>query len=77
MPSVDRGCDAVAPQNPGGLKRRGNIRFDPRSPSKAVLELPSRWCRRVVITPKTVAEIGRIRRQQTITPTDAQEVITA
>jgi putative transposase len=44
----------------------------------AVLELSSRGWRGVVMTPKTVAEIERIRRQQnTITPTDTEEVAAA
>jgi putative transposase len=44
----------------------------------AVLELTSRGWRGVVMTPKTVAEIERIRRQQNTPPTDnAKEVIAA
>ena len=44
----------------------------------AVLELSSRGWRGVVMTPKTVAEIERIRRQQHATPTkNAEEVIAA
>ena len=44
----------------------------------AVLELSSRGWRGVVMTPKTVAEIERIRRQQTTTPNDhTEEVIAA
>jgi hypothetical protein len=43
-----------------------------------VLELSSRGWRGVVMAPKTVAEIERIRRQQTtITPTDTEEVAAA
>jgi putative transposase len=43
----------------------------------AVLELSSRGWRGVIMTPKTVAEIDRIRRQQT-TPTDeTKEMIAA
>jgi putative transposase len=44
----------------------------------AGLELSSRGWRGVVMTPKTVAELERIRRQQnTITPTDTKEVAAA
>lgn len=44
----------------------------------AVLELSSRGWRGVVMTPKTVAEIERIRRQQnTITTRDTEEVVAA
>jgi putative transposase len=43
----------------------------------AVLELSSRGWRGVVMTPKTVAEIERIRRQQHTTPTDNTEEVAA
>jgi transposase-like protein len=43
----------------------------------AVLELSSRGWRGVVMTPKTVAEIERIRRQQRSIPTDHTEEVTA
>jgi putative transposase len=44
----------------------------------AVLELSSRGWRGVVMTPKTVAEIERLRRQrETAEPTDREEVIAA
>jgi len=44
----------------------------------AVLELSSRGWRGVVMTPKTVAEIERIRRQQTATtPPNTEEVVAA
>ena len=43
----------------------------------AVLELSSRGWRGVVMTPKTVVEIERIRRQQTTTPSQTEEVIAA
>jgi putative transposase len=44
----------------------------------AVLELSSRGWRGVVMTPRTVAEIERIRRQQTATtPTETKEVVAA
>jgi transposase-like protein len=44
----------------------------------AVLELSSRGWRGVTMTPKTVAEIERVRRQQRATePTDTKEVIAA
>jgi hypothetical protein len=43
-----------------------------------VLELSSRGWRGVIMTPKTVAEIERIRRQQHTTPTEnTEEVIAA
>jgi hypothetical protein len=44
----------------------------------AVLELSSRGWRGVVMTPKTVAEIERLRRQQTVTQDGrAEEVVAA
>src|SRR5512142_2952957 len=43
----------------------------------AVLELSSRGWRGVVMTPKTVAEIERIRRRQTPTPTANTEEVAA
>ena len=44
----------------------------------AVLELSSRGWRGVIMTPKTVAEIERIRRQQsTTTPSNPEEVVAA
>jgi len=43
-----------------------------------VLELSSRGWRGVVMTPKTVAEIERLRRQQhTTKPTEPEEVVAA
>ena len=42
----------------------------------AVLELSSRGWRGVIMTPKTVAEIERIRRQQTDTSTNTTEEVT-
>jgi putative transposase len=43
----------------------------------AVLELSSRGWRGVVMTPKTVAEIERLRRQPAAEPTDREEVVAA
>jgi putative transposase len=43
----------------------------------AVLELSSRGWRGMTMTPKTVAEIERIRRQQTTTPNQTEEVAAA
>ena len=42
-----------------------------------MLELSSRGWRGVVMTPKTVAEIERIRRPQTDTPTTTTEEVIA